>query len=146
MNRKEFLKSCGIACVGSSAVITLLQSCTTSNYFAQTSMLNNQLAIKKTEFVNSSNNKITQRKFVLIKSDKYNFPICVYKFPEEQYTALLTECTHNSCEVRPQGDFLICPCHGSEFSNKGVVMNPPAEQNLMSFPIKTDNEYIYIQI
>jgi len=70
MNRKEFLKSCGIACVGSSAVITLLQSCTTSNYFAQTSMLNNQLAIKKTEFVNSSNNKITQRKFVLIKSDK----------------------------------------------------------------------------
>jgi len=146
MNRKEFLKSCGIACVGSSAVITLLQSCTTSNYFAQTSMLNNQLAIKKTEFVNSSNNKITQRKFVLIKSDKYNFPICVYKFPEEQYTALLTECTHNSCEFRPQGDFLICPCHGSEFSNKGVVMNPPAEQNLLSFPIKTDNEYIYIQI
>ena len=87
-----------------------------------------------------------QRKYVLLKSDKFNFPICIFKIGEDTYSALLMECTHNGCELQPQGDNLLCPCHGSEFSNKGVVQNPPAEENLKTFTIKTDNENIYIQL
>jgi cytochrome b6-f complex iron-sulfur subunit len=83
---------------------------------------------------------------VLIRNERFNFPICVYKLDENNYTALLMECTHRSCELQPQGTYLICPCHGSEFNNKGVVQNPPAEQNLRTFKITTDNEHIYIQL
>ena len=146
MERREFVKTCGFACMGGTALVTLLQSCASSNYFAQTVFENNQIVIKKTEFVKTGKDKSVQRKYVLVKSEKYNYPICVYKTIEENYIALLMECTHNSCELQPYGDFLICPCHGSEFTNKGIVQNPPAEENLKAFNIKTDNENIYIQL
>ena len=146
MERREFVKTCGFACLGGTALVTLLQSCASSNYFAQTVFENNQIAIKKTEFVKTEKDKSVQRKYVLVKSEKYNYPICVYKTIEENYIALLMECTHNSCELQPYGDYLICPCHGSEFTNKGIVQNPPAEENLKAFNIKTDNENIYIQL
>lgn len=146
MDRKEFIKACGIACLGGTAISTLLQSCASNNYFAQTTLTNNSITIKKTEFIATQNEKTIQRKYVLIRTERFNFPICVYKISEEHYTAILMECTHKSCELQPHGEYLICPCHGSEFNNKGVVQNPPAEQNLQTFKINTDNEYIYIQL
>ena len=56
------------------------------------------------------------------------------------------ECTHRSCELETEGNYLMCPCHGSEFTNKGIVQNPPAEHNLKTFNLKIDNENIYIQL
>ncbi|MFZ1703148.1 MAG: Rieske 2Fe-2S domain-containing protein [Saprospiraceae bacterium] len=146
MDRKEFIKTCGFACLGGGALSTLLQSCAGANYFAQTALVDNHIVIKKVEFIKIDRDKTVQRNFVLVKSDKFNFPICVYRTEDESYSALLMECTHKGCELRPQGDYLICPCHGSEFNNKGVVLNPPAEQNLHTFKIKTDNENLYIQL
>lgn len=88
--------------------------------------------------------KKVERKYVLLKSEKFDFPICVFKLSEENYSALLMECTHKGCELHNQGEFLVCPCHGSEFSNKGVVQNPPADQNLKTFSVKTDIDHIYV--
>lgn len=146
MDRKEFLKTCGFACLGASAMSTLLQSCATSNYYAQHIKDNNSITIKKSEFINLENGKTINRKYVLIKAEQLNFPICVFKLSEIEYSAVLMECTHRSCELHNQGDFLMCPCHGSEFTNKGIVQNPPAEQNLKSFIIKSDNDNIYIKL
>ncbi len=146
MNRKEFIKTCGFACLGSTGLGLLLKSCVSSNYFAQTSIIENRILINKTEFQKTEKEKITERKFVLIKSEKFAYPIGLYKISDNEFSALLLQCTHNSCELQPQGDFLICPCHGSEFSNKGIVQNPPAEQNLQGFKTTTDNDYIYIHI
>jgi Rieske Fe-S protein len=47
---------------------------------------------------------------------------------------------------KPAGDLLICPCHGSEYSSSGKVLQPPAEKDLYSFGIKTDSENIYINV
>jgi cytochrome b6-f complex iron-sulfur subunit len=144
MNRKEFIKTCGVTCAGAAAFSVLLQSCATSNYTAQTTESNNQIAIKRSEFTATTNGETTPRKFVLVRTDKFNFPIAVYKLDEENYSALLMECTHRGCELQPQGDYLMCPCHGSEFSNRGVVQSPPAEENLRTFQIKTDHENVYV--
>ncbi len=146
MDRKEFIKTCGFACIGGTALAALLESCASTNYVAETTLNNNQITIKKTEFVKIKNNKTVPHKYILLRSDKYAFPICVYKHSDESYSALLMQCTHNGCELQAQGDYLVCPCHGSEFSNKGIVQNPPAEVNLKTFQIKTDNENIYIQL
>jgi cytochrome b6-f complex iron-sulfur subunit len=146
MNRKEFLKTCGMACLGSAVLASILEGCGSANYFAKTSAEGSKIVIKKTEFIQVEENKATHRKYVLVKSDKFNFPICVYKLDEETYSALLMECTHKGCELQPHGDYMICPCHGSEFSNKGVVQNPPAENNLQSFKTTSDHENIYIQL
>ncbi len=146
MDRKEFLKTCGYACLGGTALMALLQSCASTNYFAQSALEENRILIKKTEFVKTEKEKIKERKFVLVKTDKFGFPICVYKINETEYSALLMQCTHKGCELHPQGNFLVCPCHGSEFTNKGVVQNHPAEENLKTFKTSTDNENIYIHL
>jgi Rieske Fe-S protein len=146
MNRKEFLKACGMACLGSIALASVLEGCGSSNYFAHASMEGNRIVMKKSEFTTVEKDKTILRKYVLVKSDKFNYPICVYKLSETEYSALLMQCTHKGCELQPHGDYMVCPCHGSEFSNKGVVQNPPAEDNLQSFKITTDNEHIYIHI
>lgn len=146
MNRIEFLKTCSLTCVGATAFGALLQGCSTTNHFAEFTETSGRISIKKSEFIASLNGEAAQRKFVLAKAVQYDFPICIYKTGEENYSALLMECTHKGCELQPQGDYLICPCHGSEFSNKGIVQNPPAEEKLKTFPITTDNEHIYIRL
>lgn len=146
MDRKEFIKTCGFAFIGGTVIATFLQSCASANYFAQSTFSNNQVVIKKSEFITMVKDKTVQRKYILLKTDKYDFPIGVYKHNEEEYSALLLKCTHKGCELNPQPDYLVCPCHGSEFTNKGIVQNPPAEQNLQTFKITTDNENIYVQL
>ena len=146
MDRKEFIKTCGFACMGGAVLTALLQSCASTNYFALTTFENNRITIKKTEFVKVEKNKTVERKYVLIKTDKYNFPIGIYKISENNYSALLMQCTHKGCELNPHGNYLICPCHGSEFTNKGIVQNPPAEQNLQTFKTSSDIENIYIHL
>ncbi len=145
MERKEFIHHCGKICLGGFLMGGLLESCA-GNYYATSSFSNNQITLKKSEFIDSSNNKSKPRKYVLVKSEKLNFPISIYKINENTYSALYMECTHNSCELNPHGDFLICPCHGSEFSNTGKVQNPPAESDLRTFKVSTDHENIYIHL
>ena len=146
MNRKDFIKSCGVLCFGGTAMATFLQSCGTSSHVAQSVFSENKLVIKKTEFIEIKNEKITERKYVLVRTEKLGFPVCIYKQNENEYTALYMECTHRGCELKPNAGYLICPCHGSEFSNKGIVQNPPAENNLKQFQTTIDNENIYIHL
>jgi cytochrome b6-f complex iron-sulfur subunit len=114
-------------------------------YYAATSQTSPTIiSIKKTEFINAEKNKA--RKQILVRSEKLNFPICVYKLNEQVYSALLMECTHKSCELNPHGDFLICPCHGSEFSNLGIVQNPPAETDLKTFNVTHNDENIFLHL
>lgn len=145
MHRKDFIKQCGKLCLGGIVLNNLLSSCTT-NYYAITSTANNTITIKKTEFIEEKDGKSKPRKYVLIRSEKLNFPVCIYKLNENLYSALYMECTHKSCELNPHGDYLICPCHGSEFNNVGKVQNPPAETDLQTFKITHDNENIYLHL
>src|SRR5690348_7028417 len=128
MNRKEFIKTCGLTCLSGVTLSFLLESCVGTNYFAKTSYANNQITIPKSEFIQFTKDKTIQRKYVLVRHDKFNYPICIYKLDQESYSALLMQCTHSGCELQPHGNYLTCPCHGSEFDSKGVVQNPPAEQ------------------
>lgn len=146
MDRKEFIKTCGFACLSGSVFSTVLQGCGSANYFAQNTVADKILTIQKSEFIKVDKDKQTERKYVLVKLEKFNFPICIYKLDKDTYSALFMECSHKGCELQPHGVYLICPCHGSEFSNKGVVQNPPAEENLISFKTTTDDDNIYIQL
>jgi len=146
MDRKIFIKTCGLTCMGSSLLSVLLESCASSNYFAQTSITKDRITVRLSEFIKITKGKTIQLKYILVRHDKFNYPICIYKLNEENYSALLMQCTHKGCELQAQGSFLICPCHGSEFNSLGVVQNPPAEQNLQIFKTSIDNENIYLYI
>ena len=134
-----------MACLGGITLTALLEGCASTNYFAQNTTSGKQITIRKTEFIKVEKEKQVQRKYVLVKPENLNFPICIYRLEDGSYVALPMQCTHKGCELQPNGDYLICPCHGSEFSNKGIVKNPPAEENLKPLKITTDDENIYIQ-
>lgn len=53
------------------------------------------------------------------------------------FLALHQRCTHLGCNVpwdQSAGQF-VCPCHNSEFTQTGEVLNPPAPRPLDLFPV-----------
>lgn len=145
MDRKEFIKSCAKLCVSGIVVGGMLESCT-STYYAISDVTEDKIALNKSEFTYEKDGVQKQRKFVLVRSERLHYPIGIYQLNESVYSALLMECSHNSCELNPHGDYLICPCHGSEFNNLGVVQNPPAEANLINYKVTHDDQKIYIHL
>ncbi len=141
MERRSFIKSCTLLCAGGGLLSAVLQSCG-AVYYASSSIEMNKLKINKKEFIDAKN---VERKFIVIRNDKLQFPVCVYKFNTD-YVALSMECTHQSCELQPNKISLVCPCHGGEFSNKGVAINPPVDKDLKQYKVSTDYENIYIEL
>jgi cytochrome b6-f complex iron-sulfur subunit len=145
MNRKEFIRNGSLACLTGTLFSSLLSGCASSVYYAKHQIQSQQLVVHKKEFEQQGKDqKKTLRKYVVVKSEQFPFPICLVRISEGEYHALYMECTHRSCELNPQGTFLQCPCHGSEFNLQGQVQNPPAEKNLRTFKVTTQDETIRI--
>ena len=145
MDRKEFLKICGGSCLGLIGISLLSQGCAGTHY-VQSKASNNQLPILKEEFVVTKKDQQSYRKYVVVKSDKSEYPIIVYRFSETKYQAILLQCTHQGVELNVNGDILTCSAHGSEFSNHGEVIQGPADKKLRSFSVVEDEKNIYIQL
>jgi len=145
MERKKFIKNCCYTVIGLPLIGSALQSCG-SLYYASSQLRENKLVVAKTEFWKVKNDKKVSRKFVLIKTDVSQFPICLYKLKEDEYVASLLRCTHRSCELNVGGGIYSCPCHGSEFSISGKVIEGPAIDDLKTYRTDSDNENIYIEL
>jgi cytochrome b6-f complex iron-sulfur subunit len=58
----------------------------------------------------------------------------------ESYHALNSHCTHQGCTVGATAPTLRCPCHGSQFTLTGSVVNGPAPRGLIAYKVtKADN-------
>ncbi len=130
--------------VGLPVLGTMLGSCTT-RYFAQANFSNDRLQVMKSEFQYLKKEKLVERDFVFVKLEG-EFPICLYKEAEGNYSASLMQCTHQGCETHLEGKLFVCPCHGSEFAIDGKVLKGPADSNLKTYKTETDDENIYIYI
>lgn len=126
-------------------VAPALSSCQSTHYATGTIELNG-LSIPKTEFTYLKKDKPVIREYIIVRNDKLEFPIYLYRFSDNEYSALLMKCTHQGNELQASGDHLNCSAHGSEFNNKGVVAQGPAENNLRSFRVSSDNEKIFIDL
>jgi Rieske Fe-S protein len=142
MDRNEFIRLCSM---GALTIPAFISGCSSSQYFAKSIVIDNQIKISKSEFIEERNGKILQRKFILVRTPKLPLPICIYKI-DDNLVALYTKCSHQGCEVKPQGDYLVCPCHGSEYSSRGKVINPPAEVDLQEFKVTSIDAFILITI
>lgn len=142
MNRKEFIKICGAGCLGLAA-ISLLQSCGTVKYYTAP-IEQGALKVPLTAFENVKSGAKTYLPYVIAQNESLQYPVCVYRFAENDFTALLMQCTHQGAELQVFGDRLQCPAHGSEFTNKGEVKNGPADQHLRTFEIQIDKDSLRI--
>ncbi len=121
----------------------LLQSCTPSKYL-QVAAEENTLKIPRKDLVSVKSHKPLRN--VMIKTPALGFPIVLYRFSETEFSALLLQCTHQSVELSVNGDLLSCSGHGSEFTNRGEIVQGPADQKLKSFPVTSDANNVYIKL
>jgi Rieske Fe-S protein len=145
MNRKEFLKTCGFGCLATITGISLLQSCSSSQVLSK-EIKGSDILVPISDFEITSNGKTEYKKYVIIQNEILQFPICVYRFSNTEYKALLMKCTHQGAELQVYGDKLQCAAHGSEFSNIGTVESGPANTDLRNFPITIENNILKISL
>lgn len=143
MDRKEFIKTCGFACLGTITLGLLLQSCAGSKIISA-QILGDNIIVPLSDFEVTKNNTKSFRKHLVIQNDKLQYPICVYRFSAKEYSAFYMQCTHQGAELTAYGDKMVCSAHGSEFDNKGNVTNAPADKPLKSFPTEIDHQNLKI--
>ncbi|WP_068944918.1 Rieske (2Fe-2S) protein [Chryseobacterium timonianum] len=144
MNRKKFIKQCGFACISSSIAMLLLESCASAKTVTG-NIIDTDMVVPLDSFL-TGNNKTDFKKYIVVEHPQLKYPICVFRFSENDYSALLMQCTHQGAELQVFGDRLQCPAHGSEFDNKGNVQNGPADTHLRSFPTIITNNQLKISL
>ncbi len=75
--------------------------------------------------------------------------IAVYNV-EGEYFATHGVCTHENVGLADgfvEGDLIECPLHSACFEIKtGKAVNPPAEIDLKTYPVKVEGDTIYVGI
>jgi len=86
-------------------------------------------------------NKLTLQHIQTSRQKRFTFPFNKNKeitfsgdfiiVNREKTQVFSAHCTHLGCKIdKIEGDYFICPCHGSEYNMKGEVTKGPAYKNL----------------
>lgn len=145
MDRRKFIRNSCTACLTATALGGILSSCTATKYISGT-LGKDGLSVGLDEFEIKQKDKANHRSFIIIRNEALQYPICVYRLNENEYSALWMRCTHQGAELQASGDVLQCTAHGSEFDNKGTVKNGPADRNLRNFPVTVSNNQLFIDL
>lgn len=143
MDRRDFIRKGCTACVSVTALSGLLSSCTATKYITG-SMGKDGLTVQTDAF--RVKGKSGYHPFIIVRNEALQYPICVYRFSETEYSALWMRCTHQGTELQASGSYLQCPAHGSEFNNKGRITGGPADSDLRSFPVTINNNELFIDL
>ena len=142
-SRRDVLKCLGAALfssAGGAFLITNGCSAGLATYRAKISQ--NKIVIPKAQAPQlASPNGILQ-----VYAPGLSAPIILRFVEGHGVVALLSVCTHRSCEVRPFPDSLVCPCHDSEYDIYGEVVDGPARQPLKRFEVEDDSQAWIIKI
>jgi Rieske Fe-S protein len=145
MNRRDFIVNSCAACLSVTAFSTVVSSCQSTRYISGR-ITDDGLIVKKDEFKIRKGDQVKYRSFIIIRNDALQYPVCVYRFNEQEYSALWMQCTHQGTELQASGEYLQCPAHGSEFNNKGDVTNGPADKNLRTFLVFVNETELFIDM
>ncbi len=145
MDRREFIKNSCTACLSATLIGAAISSCTATKYISAT-IGKDGLFVDASEFQVKQNGKTIYRPFIIVRNDTLQYPICVYRFNDNEYSAIWMSCTHQGAELQASGDRLQCTAHGSEFDSKGLVKTGPADRSLRNFPVTVSNNQLFIDL
>jgi len=83
---------------------------------------------------------------LFVQSPAMSRPVYVRRLAGGELVAVLASCTHAGCQPEPAGDRLACPCHGSEFSFDGGVLQGPAERPLARYPVAIEGADVVVRL
>ena len=129
MNRREFVV-CGVSGLSLSGCIGF--------HYVNATVRGNTVAIARKEFESV--------RFALVDVPGLPLPLYVYKDEKDRFSAVSTRCMHRGCQVEPVAGHLVCPCHGSEYTNQGEVMKGPTLLPLQRYAVVADEESVVITL
>lgn len=138
--RRRFIKKIGAATVSAccfTSITTALTGCSSTKQITSKS---------ESGIVRIPSSLFSENKSLFVNVPELQAPILVIKINDSEYSSLLMLCTHKGCQLNKSGPILICPCHGAEFSNQGVVLSGPAEENLLKYNTSIIDDNILIKI
>lgn len=144
MDRRKFIKSSCASCLSATIFSSALISACTPTQYINGTLEKDGLVVGKDQF--KVGNKGSYSSFIVVRNENLLFPICIYRFSDQDYSAIWLKCAHMGAEVNVVGDMLQCPAHGSEYNNRGVVTNGPATSNLRTFPVLVRNNELFIDL
>lgn len=136
MNRRCFLRQVEAAALAG-AVGLPASGCLGFHYVNATIRADRAL-VRREEF--------GQRRYVLVDVPALALPLYVYRNDDGSFTTVSTRCMHQGCQVEPVAEHLVCPCHGSEYTNHGAVLRGPTRLPLEQFPTELDGEHVVIHL
>jgi len=145
MDRREFIKNSCTACLSATVMGVMISSCSATRYITGT-LGKDGLLVDANEFLAKQKGKTVHHPFIIVRNDALQYPVCIYRFNDNEYSALWMRCTHQGTELQASGDRLQCSAHGSEFDNKGQVKTGPADRSLRSFPVTVSNNQLFIDM
>lgn len=96
-------------------IVGLVMTNCTGIYYATASAADNQLILAKSEFIiDLEKNK--KRTYVLVKSEKLDFPICVYQISDNQYASSLPKCAHRGVSLMLAEEYILV--HATEVNSQ----------------------------
>ena len=132
MERKQFLERLLIGS-GSALILSPLASC------EKEETDNGDIIVDLTEAKNS--NLLNDGGFIYISG------IIVANAGNDEFLAVASTCTHEGCTITfslPSKKF-PCPCHFSEFSSTGSVLQGPATQSLKKYTVTKSGNILTIK-
>ncbi|MBD1362564.1 Rieske (2Fe-2S) protein [Mucilaginibacter sp. ZT4R22] len=125
----------------SGGLLLAIEGCGTASKLITAEISGSDMVVQLSDFEQKKAGKKEFRKYLVVQNDLLKYPICVYRFSDTRFEALWMRCTHQGTELQVFGDKMQCPAHGSEFNNRGQVVNGPAATPLRNFPVTiTDNQ------
>ena len=135
MNRRCFLHQ--IEGLSAGAIGLSLTGCA-GFYYVNAEVRGSRLVIPKAEFAKG--------RFVLVDAPRLQLPLYVYRLDDGNFSAVSTRCMHRGCQVEPGGDHLVCPCHGSEYSNTGEILKGPTQLPLRRLMVTVEDDRVAIEL
>ena len=77
---------------------------------------------------------------VLVEDPLSDLPIYVHRKTDGSYVAVSTRCGHRGCQVEPAAAKLVCPCHGSEYTFEGAILQGPTLRPLERYRVTVEGE------
>jgi len=145
MDRRKFIATGCISCISGGLIMSLLDGCSTTKMISA-AISGSDMIVPLTDFEIKKGNTAGFKRYLIAQNEKLQYPICVYRFDENNYEALWMKCTHQGTELQVFGDKLQCPAHGSEFNNHGKVENGPANISLRTFPVTVIDNQLKISL
>lgn len=145
MERLQFLKTCGVACLGGIAMASALQGCA-SVRILERNIEGDDLIVPLEDFELVVKEEKKFKRYILVQNQRLKYPICIFRNEDQHYQAVWMRCTHQGTELQVLGDKLQCPAHGSEFSKDGNFTNGPADKPLRTFPVLLASNHLKISL